>query len=47
MNEKQVIINAMKKNANDNGYFLCSDQQLSGEIIIKNEINHALAMHHL
>jgi hypothetical protein len=37
----------MKKNAEDNGYFLFPDQQLFGEIITKNEINRALAMHRL
>jgi hypothetical protein len=28
MNEKQVILDAMKKNVEDNGYFLCLDQHL-------------------
>jgi ferredoxin-thioredoxin reductase catalytic subunit len=33
MNEKQTIIDAMKKNAEDNGYFLCPDQQLFDDLI--------------
>jgi len=33
MTERQPIIDAMKKNAKDNGYFLCPDQQLFTDLI--------------
>ena len=33
MTEKQSIVEAMKRNAKDNGYFLCPDQQLFDDLI--------------
>ena len=33
MVERQPIVDAMKKNAKDNGYFLCPDQQLFNDLI--------------
>ncbi len=33
MTEKQTIIDTMKKNAKDNGYYLCPDQQLFSDLI--------------
>jgi ferredoxin-thioredoxin reductase catalytic subunit len=33
MPEKQTIIDAMKRNAKDNGYYLCPDQQLFSDLI--------------
>lgn len=30
---KQIIIDAMKRNAKDNGYYLCPDQQLFNDLI--------------
>jgi len=33
MTEKQQLIDAMKKNAQENGYFLCPDQQLFHDLI--------------
>jgi ferredoxin-thioredoxin reductase catalytic chain len=33
MNEKQVILDAMKKNAKENGYYLCPDEQLFNDLI--------------
>jgi ferredoxin-thioredoxin reductase catalytic chain len=31
--ERQAVIDAMKKNAKDNGYYLCPDQQLFSDLI--------------
>jgi len=33
MTEKQSLIDTMKRNADDNGYFLCPDQQLFNDLI--------------
>jgi len=33
MTEKQSIVEVMKRNAKDNGYFLCPDQQLFDDLI--------------
>jgi len=33
MTEKQPIMDAMKRNAQDNGYYLCPDQQLYSDLI--------------
>jgi len=33
MTERQSLIDAMKKNAQDNGYYLCPDQQLFNDLI--------------
>jgi ferredoxin-thioredoxin reductase catalytic subunit len=33
MTEKQTIIDAMKRNAKDNGYYVCPDQQLFDDLI--------------